>query len=180
MKLRIKSTKTTILILGVYQLFGALLGFYIIAWLLLRTQEISGGALLIFFIAIGLYSLSMKAGSVLIRKEYKRGLILSMINQIFQVFAIALGGYKYDFFSGAKFAAGFNFTDGFLMKLDFGLTSEFNLSWKSGEEYFMYINLLAIFLIYVIIDIYDELFKKNKAITQTKVKEVSKFISEEN
>lgn len=180
MKLRIISTKTTILILGIYQIIGALLGFYIIAQFLLRTQEVSGTTLLILFITIGLYSLSMKAGTVLIRKKYKRGLILSLINQIFQVVAIALGGYKYDFSSGAKIAAGFNFTDGFLMKLNLQFTSEFSLAWKSGEEYFLSINLLAIFLLYLIVDIYEEIFnnKKNKIPTETN--DDSEIISEGN
>ena len=128
MKLRIKSTNTTILILGIYQIVGALLGFYVIASLLLRTDKINGVLLLIYFIAIGLYSLSMKAGSLLIRKEYKRGLILSMVNQIFQIVSVAVGGYKYSLFSGGKLAAGFDFTDGFNMKLDFALTSKFSLA----------------------------------------------------
>jgi hypothetical protein len=162
MNLRIKSTKTTVFILGIYQIIGAILGFYLIAWLLLQTQEINGILLLIYFIAIGLYGLSFKAGTVLVRKDYRRGLILSMINQFFQVIAIGFGGYKFDFFSGAKFITGLNFTNGFLIKFDFGLTSQFNMSWNSGREYFIYINLLAIFLIYVIMDIYEELFKKTK------------------
>lgn len=160
MKLRIKSTKTTLLIFAIYQILGALAGFYVVAWLLQQTGAINGITLLIFLIAIGLYSLSIKAGSVLLRKDYKRGIILSMINQLFQIVAIAFGGYKFDFSSGAKLNTGFNFTDGFLAKFDIALSSEFNLSWNSGQEFFIYINILAIFLLYVLVDIYDELFKK--------------------
>ena len=160
MKLRIKTTKTTLLIFGIYQILGALAGFGIVAWLLQQTGTINGIALLIFLIAIGLYALSMKAGSVLLRKDYKRGIILSMINQLFQIVAIAVGGYKFDFSSGARLNTGFNFTDGFLAKFDFGLSSAFNISWNSGQEFFIYINILAIFLLYVLVDIYEELFKK--------------------
>jgi len=162
MRMRIKSTETTLLILGIYQIIGALLGFYLVAKILLNTQEINGLLLLFFLVAIGLYSLSMKAGSVLIRKEYKRGLILSIINQFFQVIAIAIGGYKYDFFSGAKLSAGFNFTNGFHMKLESELISEFGFSWNSGKEYYIYVNLLAIVLMYIFMGIYEEMFKKKK------------------
>jgi len=162
MKIRIRSTEKTLLILGIYQMIGALLGFYLVAKILLNTQEINGLLLLFFLIAIGLYSLSMKAGSVLLRKDYKRGLILSIINQFVQIVAIAIGGYKYDFFSGAKLSAGFNFTNGFLMKVESEFISEFGFSWNSGKEYYIYINLLAIFLMYIFMDIYEEMFKKKK------------------
>ncbi len=180
MKLRIKSTNTTILIFGIYQVVGALLGFYVIASLLLRTNEINGALLLIYIIAIGLYSLSMKAGSLLIRQEYKRGLILSMVNQIFQIVSVAIGGYVYSYFSGGKLAAGFDFTDGFKMKLDFALTSKFSLAWNSGEEYYLYINLLAIFLTYVIMDIYEEIFKKDKSVSSSEIDEITENLDDNN
>jgi len=179
MKLRIKSTKTTLLLFGIYQILGGLAGFYVVAWLLQQTGTINGITLLIFLIAIGLYCLSMKAGSVLLRKDYKRGLILSMINQLFQIVAIAIGGYNFAFSSGAKLNTGFNFTDGFLVKFDFGLSSEFNLSWNSGQEYFIYINILAIFLLYVLMDIYEELFKKkdsDKIVKSTETYDTNELI----
>ncbi len=180
MKLRIKSTNTTILIFGIYQIVGALFGFYVIASLLLRTNEINGALLLIYIIAIGLYSLSMKAGSLLIRQEYKRGLILSMVNQIFQIVSVAIGGYVYSYFSGGKLAAGFDFTDGFKMKLDLALTSKFSLAWNSGEEYYLYINLLAIFLTYVIMDIYEEIFKKDKSVSSSEINEITENLDDNN
>ncbi|MCG6191509.1 hypothetical protein [Maribellus maritimus] len=81
--------------------------------------------LLFYFMAVGLYCLSLKAGSLLIRKECKRGLIYSIVNQTFQIISFALGGYSYNYFSGGKLAFGFSLTDGFEMKLDFGITSKF-------------------------------------------------------
>jgi len=159
MKLRIKSTETTLLLFGIYQIVGAIIGFCVVAWLLLHTQTVNGTVLLIYLITIGLYNLSMKAGSALIRKDYKRGLMLSMLTQSLQVIAIACAGYRYDFFSGIKLAAGFNFTDGFLFKFDFGLTSTFYMAWKSENHYYIYINVFAIFLIYILMDIYEELYQ---------------------
>lgn len=179
MKLRIKSTNATIRILGIYQIVGALLGYYIIASLLLQTEQINGALLLIFIIAIGLYSLSLKAGSLLLRKEYKRGLILSMANQTFQIISVAAGGYKYMLFSGGKLAAGFEFTDGFKMAMDFALSSKFSLAWNSGEEYYLYINLLAIFLIYVFMDIYEEIFKQKESVSVSAIKEETHVISDD-
>ena len=175
MKLRIKSTETTIRILGIYQVVGALFGYYIIASILLQTGEINGVLLLFYLIAVALYSLSFKAGSLLIRKEHKRGLLLSILNQIFQIFAVGVGAYTYNFISGARMGGGIDFTDGFEMKLDFELTSKFSFAWNSGEEYYMYVNVLAIILIYVFIDIYEELFKKQKTVIVTEKEEKSEI-----
>lgn len=163
MKLRIKSTPTTIISIAIYQILGGLVGLGLVSWLLVRTQELNGVLLFIFLISIGLFCLSIKAGSALINKQYKKGLIYSIICQIFQVVAFAVGGYKYDFFSGGRFSAGFNFTDGFTLKFDFALMSSFNMSYNSGTEYYMYINFVAIFLIYVLLDIYDEMYGKKKS-----------------
>ncbi len=171
MKFRIKSAETTILIVAIYQILGGIWGFGLIAWLLLQTQELNGPILLIYLISIALYCLSANAGLVLLRKDYKRGLILSFINQAFQVVAIAIGGYKFDFISGAKLAGGFNFTNGFFMNLNFALTSEFNMSWNSGSTFYLYINFLAVFLIYVIADLYDDFAKK-----KTNAEEINQLV----
>ena len=50
MKLRIKSTKTTIKILGIYQIVGALLGYYVVVSILLQTGEVNGVLLLFYLI----------------------------------------------------------------------------------------------------------------------------------
>lgn len=180
MKLRIKSTHTTLLVLGIYQVIGAVLGYYVIASVLLHTGEINGALLLIFLIAIGLYSLSLKAGSLLIRKEYKRGLVFSLVTQILQIISIGVGGYNYSFCSGSRLAAGFNFTDGFLFKFDLALTSRFNLSWNNGEELFFFVNLLAVFLVYIISDIYDEMFKKKQTVREPEIEDAPELKPEES
>ena len=159
MKYRIKNTKTTLLILGIYQIFGGLAGLFVTAYLALKTGTINGAIFLIFSIAIGLYLFSIKSGTVLIRKDYKRGLIYSMINQAIQIFSIGIGSYIFDYSSGAKGMIGLNFTNGFKFKLDAGLTSEFNMAINTDNlEYFIYVNLLAIFLLVVLNDIYKEKF----------------------
>lgn len=171
MKLRIQSTETTLLLLGIYQIIGALGGFYIIANLLLTTQAINGPLLLIFILAVGLYILTLKAGILLIKKEYKAGIIVCMISQALQLIGIAFGGYKYIFASGAKLFAGFNFTEGFLFNFDFSISSTFTMMiGVSDKEYYIYLNLLAVFLLYLFNNIYLE-------ITSDKLKDV---IREEN
>ena len=138
------------------------------AYLALNTGTINGAIFLIFAIAIGLYLFSIKSGIVLIRKDYKRGLIYSMINQAIQLFSIGIGGYKFEYASGAKGIIGLNFTNGFNLQLDAGILSEFNMSINVDTmEYFIYVNLLAIFLMFVLNDIYKEKFldKSNEKVS---------------
>jgi len=168
MKYRLKNTKITVLVIAIYQIIGGVAGIGLIAWLLLKTQTINGALLLIFLTAVGLYLLSIKAGMYLLEKNYKKGLIYSIIIQAFQVVAIGLGSHKYDFYSGSKANIGVNFTDGFNLKFDFGLTSQFNFAINSSDkEYFLYINIVAIFLIYVLSDLYNEIVSRKIIIEET-------------
>lgn len=161
MKLRIKSTHTTILILAIYHIIGALGGFYIISTLLLRTGAINGPLLFIHLLAISLYLLSLKAGISLLKKEYKLGLITSMIVQSLQIIFIAFGGYKFAFSSGVKLCAGLNFTDGFMFKFDLALSSAFSIMLNvDNKEFYLYVNFLAIFLLYILNDLYKEISNK--------------------
>jgi len=162
MKLRIKNTKTTLLILSLYQILGGIIGLIVIAWTLLKITSISGALLVIFLVAIGLYFFSIKSGRLLLEKKIKLGLVYSMINQIFQVVGIGVGSFAYKFSSGGQLFLGVDFTNGVNYKADFGLTSEFIFSiYLADKEYFLFINVLAIFLLYIFLDIYREVNNDN-------------------
>lgn len=172
MKLRIKNTDLTIRILGIYQLLGGIVGLGVTGWLLLKTGTINGPVLFILLTAIGFYSLSIKAGSLLLKKRMKEGLIYSMVNQILQFVAFSVGGNMYKFISGGKTLIGFDFTNGFHFKIDFGLTSEFNFSILVDEQhYFVYVNILAILVLYVLSDIYEELKNADKKVEPAIIEE---------
>ncbi len=161
MKYRIKNTQTTILILGIYQLLGGIAGLIITAYWAMHTELINGPILLIFLIATGLYLFSIKSGTLLLWKDYKKGLIYSIINQAIQILSVGFGGYKFRYSSGANGIFGLNFTNGFELKISFALASDFNISINvNNTEYFIYLNLLAIFLFFAFYDIYEELFSK--------------------
>lgn len=162
MKLRIKNTQTTIVIIALYQILGGILGIGITAWLMINTGEINGSILLILILALVLYYFSLKTGIILLKKDLKYGVILSIILQFLQVIAIGVGGYEYKFCSGGSSFIGLDFTDGFNFKLDFGITSEFNFSFLLEDKvYYMYINLLAILLLVLLFDILKEIKGNN-------------------
>lgn len=161
MKIIHKYSKQTILTLGVYQILGGIIGLYSIACFLLRVQNISGGALLIFSIVVGLYLFSIKCGSLLIRKEYKRGIIYSIIHQLLQVIHISIGGNEFSYFSSSHLSFGPNFTNGFIFKIDFALASKFDISINVSEkEYYLYINLFAIIVGYLFWELYKHFYLK--------------------
>ncbi len=86
-----------------------------------------------------------------------------MVNQIVQFISFAVGGNKYDYVSGIKGRIGFDFTSGFDFKFDLGLTSTFNFSINADDaEYFLYVNVFAILVFIVLIDILKE--KRNEKI----------------
>src|SRR6266498_2281124 len=158
MKLRIKDNQTTLLIIGIYQIVGGILGLGLVATILMRMGNVNGPVLLIFLIAIGLYYLSLKSGILIIQNQsQKKGIIFSMVNQIVQFISFAVGGNKYDYVSGIKGRIGFDFT------FDLGLNSTFNFSINADDaEYFMYVNVFAILVFIVLIDILKE--KRNEKI----------------
>ena len=159
MKLRIKDTPLTLKVIGIYQLIGGLLGLALIGWLLINTGQLNGPLIFIFIIAVGLYSFSIKAGLTLLnKKKTKRGIIYSLINHAFQLIGFSLGSFQYEFFSGLKLTLGINFTDNFEFVSAAGV-SEFNFQFNNGaSEYMFYLNIFAIFVSYILVDIYDETF----------------------
>ncbi|MCT4590617.1 MAG: hypothetical protein N4A71_22515 [Carboxylicivirga sp.] len=161
MKYRIKNTKTTLRVIAIYQILGGVLGIGLMGWLLLRTGQINGPLLFIYFLAIFLFGLSVHSGNLLLKKDsLKTGLIFSLVLQTLQVLAFGIGSYTYMFFSGARASIGIDFTNGF----EFGFKasfSEFSFIINASEpEYFININLIAILVLSVLIDIYEELYKR--------------------
>ena len=181
MKLRIKDTRTTLLIIGIYETTGGLIGMGLIASLLMKTGNINGPVLLIFLLALALYYLSVKAGILLMQiPSQKKGIILSLANQIVQFVSFAIGGNKYDYVSGIKGRIGTDFTTGFFFKFDFGLNSTFNFSINTDDvEYFIYVNVFAILMFFILIDILKEKKSEkniNQIMTENKTLETEKII----
>ncbi|MBE7177170.1 MAG: hypothetical protein INR69_12240 [Mucilaginibacter polytrichastri] len=158
MKLRIKSTSLTIKCIGWLQLIGGITGLGLLARLLMNTGAINGPILLIFVIGISLFLFSIYTGThLLIDKNKKQALTLSMVNQALQFVQWGVFGYGFSYSSGAEILVGFQ---GFGVKFNFSaLLSTFNMTLNSGQNFYIRFNLLAIFIIYVLADILEELKK---------------------
>lgn len=142
--------KTRIEVLAYYQIVGGVFGIGLIVYLIAQTGAITGLMLLIFASAVSLYCYSVYCGKVLKSGETGRGLVLSKINQLFQTFEFAVGGYAFKYVSGGSVNAGINITNDF--KFYFNLTpSSFQVTFNKDEDLIIVgFNMLAIYLVYYI------------------------------
>jgi hypothetical protein len=129
-------------------------------WLLSKTQTINGPTLLVFLVGFSLFIFSICSGRYLLSKEkLKLGIWLSIINFLFQAFYFEFDGFGLSYGSGFAILVGFG--DG-LLKFNANLiTSNFSMSlFASTESYLIQINIVAILIIWILADIYDERFKQ--------------------
>jgi len=160
MRLRLKSTILTLQIISWLQIVGGVTGLGLVAYLMLQTGTINGAALLIFLTGLGLFSYSIYSGKRLLTDAEKgTAIILSIINQIIQLFQWSMLGYGLSYSSGAEITLG---VEGLTFKFSFSaIVSTFKMALNSDDEFFIKINLAAVLLIIVLVDILKELKNKN-------------------
>ena len=156
MILRIKNTGLTIKIISWLQIVGGVTGLGLVAYLLLNTGTINGPVLLIFLTGLGLFSYSIYSGKRLLTDDNKKtGIILSIINQALQIVQWSMFGYAFVYSAGAELTIGLQETT-FKFNIS-ALISSFQMSIKSDSEFLFKINVIAILVIYVLVDILNEL-----------------------
>ena len=159
MQMRIKNTAITTKIISWIQIIGGIYGLGLIAWLLLKTQTITGPILLIFLTGLSLFIFSIISGRYLLSKSnLKLGLILTLINFCLQLVDFKIHGYGFTYCAGINLMIGVE--NGF--KIGFGLiNSIFNMSINTDDTNFVLkLNIASVFIIWLLADIYDEIFSK--------------------
>lgn len=156
------NTAMTIKIIGFYQIIGGIIGLGLTGKLLLNSGVLFGQFLLFYLIAIFLFGYSIQSGNLILRKnKLKKGLIYSIILQGLQLVTIAFNGNKYEFFSGARGTLGIAFSQGLNLKIQAKtdiIGSGFNLAINtSDKDCFMCINIIAIVILSLLINIYRKL-----------------------
>lgn len=161
MRLRIKDTRLTLIVIGWLQIIGGITGIGLVAHLMIQTGTINGALLLIFLIGLGLFIYSMYAGKRLLMDDDKRiGVILSIINQALQLIQWNMLGYGLSYSSGAQLTLG---VEGLSFKFNFGaVVSTFRMAINSDDAFLVKINLIALLVIFVLVDIFSELKERKK------------------
>lgn len=103
---KVISSKYTCWILGLYQIFGGIFGYYLVFQ---QSFSYIISNILIFIFIIGLFTYSIVSGCYLFGRNKLKGLNLSIINQALQLVQIAILGFGFYYVAG--FYLGFGFSD---------------------------------------------------------------------
>jgi hypothetical protein len=140
-----------------YQIFGGILGIALAGRALPQLKSFSEENLPLVLFAGLLYIYSILCGVVLF-KDFRRGLRLSLVNQVLQVLSFAIGSFAYNFVAGFKVGFGIHFIPAWQLKLNLSLSSfQFILNEDTGQV-LLGINLLALILVYLIERLKERLF----------------------
>jgi hypothetical protein len=155
---QVLKARDKILILGLYQIIGGLIGIGLSILLLVRVlnQGPNNGETVFMLMLISMpFLLSLYAGYSCI-KNHSNKFLISKVNQAFQVASFSIAGTAYTYYSGAHFSIGIDTTLNSIFDFKLGLSS-FNLEFNSGSDnYVVYVNLIAFYLLFKIMK-YEEL-----------------------
>lgn len=136
-------------ICGLIEIVGGCIGIIIIlskylGSLVGLSDENTNLSLIFILISTSLYIISIMAGYLLL-KHKKSGLILSIFNQIIQLFEFILGSFKYLFVSGLSLS--FGMLDNKLI-YTYHIGSSFNLTiLNNSHHFYLKVNILAFALL---------------------------------
>lgn len=151
--------KTRVKGIAYYQIIGGIVGVVLAIFLFSKVVIITGFVVVFFACIITLYSFSVYCGWALLKGEIVKGLSFSKINQVLQVINFSVLGFAFKFVAGFSVSIGINVTNDFTFISSFSL-SEFKLNINRDKEIGeVYINIVAIYLMYIIGKIQDKIGK---------------------
>jgi hypothetical protein len=142
-------------IFGWIQIIGGITGLGLMAYLLLHTEAISGPILLIFIIGLSLFIFSIYTGKVLLYDSKRTGIVLTIINQAFQLFQWNILGYGLSYAAGAELLLGIKG-----LSLNFNISavvSTFSMTINSSNGFSFSINIIALLIIIYSVKAYSNL-----------------------
>jgi len=136
--------------LALYQILAGVFGFY-----LFFQQPLSYimSNFLIFIIIAGLFLFSILCGIILFQKDKGRGINLSLINQILQLFQIQILGYGFSYIAGVYLGVGFSDTPDihFLTKSSLFESSCYISLGTNNYEISILLNIVALVLVILLL-----------------------------
>jgi hypothetical protein len=134
--------------IALYQIVGGILGIALTIWVMFSGEmTVDLPALRMGLFAGGLFIFSILCGSMLFR-NLRRGLVLSLINQVLQVIYFSFGAYGFQYVAGLRIGIGVDMVGGWIFKFRLALSSfHFSLGTDMGQK-FIGVNLVALFLIF--------------------------------
>ena len=150
-------------LLGAYQIGGGIYGAILIFFMLGNFESFPIGKTLIAVLGIVLFLYSIFCGYLLIKRQFIRGLNLSIYNTALQVVGFGIAGYHFKYVSGFFTGLTLDLTEDTIIEFGFDF-STINLAFDSKSELiFISINVFAIIILGFIFKMKDKIEKKIKA-----------------
>lgn len=156
-KLISKETASDLTKLGLYQIIGGAIGIILTIWGIYNIQLLAGLTVLLYLLFLLFFAYSIYCG-MLCMKAKKEALMLSLVNQVFQVIGFAMMGFAFKYIAGLYVTVGLDMTDSINFGFSAGISKfDFNFN-NEADRLEVDFNLIAFGLIYWI----DKLMKKVK------------------
>ena len=138
-------------IIGIYEIISGSIGIGFFLYGAFTIGSLSFFNILLILIFLGFYSMTIYAGIKLF-KYHEKMITYSKIVQYIQIPSIAVLGFAFTMVAGFSFIIGIDYTNELLFKFNLGLlpsNSEIRIN-RHSNEIFGYINLIPVFIIYLI------------------------------
>lgn len=153
-------TLNKLTILGYYQLVGGIVGVIITSLVIINQPIINTSFIALILLGLGFMLYSVYCGFLLIKKDYNKGVNLSIINQALQVIGFSVLGFGFVYSSGFVFAVGLDFTNDLIIDFNFNIPN-WAINNKGNKDLtFISINIIAIFILGFIFNAKEILKKK--------------------
>ncbi|WP_113654781.1 hypothetical protein [Pedobacter namyangjuensis] len=154
--------KTLFDFIAYYQIIGGLYGLYSITAQLVKLNTVSGLGVIVYLIIIGLYSFSIYCGN-LVRLKKEKGLQITKWCQLTQLFQFNISGVAFWYISGFGVSLGYGKADDLIQFLYLNLSSMyFKYNLKDTEDFYFFINLIPIALIFLAEKLQKKIQNENK------------------
>jgi hypothetical protein len=145
--------------LGYYQLIGGIIGTFNTFRFIPNFDKMNGALLLFFLLIFTLFGYSIFCGYLLIKKQYSKGLNLSIYNQFIQIISFGVMGYAFSFTSGIYAGIKLNLTNDTILTFMFGY-SEANIQINTSSDFTeLSLNFVSIVLLNLIFNLKSKLDK---------------------
>ena len=133
-------------VLSYYQIAGGIIGLGLTIWLIISLISFQWLLLLLFLIALLLYTFSIYCGVILF-KNIETGLRFSKINQVLQVIHFTALGYAFKYISGVHLSIGLDLTESLEFQFNMSISGwQFTIN-DDDPSIIVSLNLVALFLI---------------------------------
>jgi hypothetical protein len=147
-------SKSNVLKIGWYQIIGGGFGGLLILSSLFSSIQLSGLEVSVHVFSLLFFGYSIFSGIICIKYK-KNALTHSLINQFLQLIGFAFAGVAFSYAAGINLYIGFDIT-ALVVKFGFSLSElNFNLNLEH-ERAEIYLNLVALGMIYWISNIWDD------------------------